>query len=115
MSDKPRTDGSGVGEIRLDADALKLDEKPSANPNPGPSIFHDFHCTHDPCRCVPNDPEWADVLHLRNSLDTPVVESLRYLVDVFVEGGYAEPEDEMHLTAVHRWLFDGGDSGGPDA
>lgn len=22
-----------------------------ANPHPGPSVFHDFDCTHNPCRC----------------------------------------------------------------
>lgn len=23
------------------------------DPNPGPSVSHDFGCTHDPCRCTP--------------------------------------------------------------
>ena len=32
------------------------------------------------------------------------LESIQYLVDVFIEGGYAEDEDLDHLDAIHMWL-----------
>lgn len=32
------------------------------------------------------------------------VESIQYLIDVFIEGGYAEDEDHDHLDAIHEWL-----------
>lgn len=35
-----------------------------AEPNPGPSVFHDFHCTHDPCRCAPRLTVWRRVKRL---------------------------------------------------
>lgn len=34
----------------------------------------------------------------------PPIESIQYLVDVFIEGGYAEEEDLDHLDAIHMWL-----------
>lgn len=34
----------------------------------------------------------------------PPLESVQYLVDVFIEGGYAEDEDLDHLDAIHMWL-----------
>lgn len=34
----------------------------------------------------------------------PPIESIQYLVDVFIEGGYAEDEDLDHLDAIHMWL-----------
>lgn len=36
----------------------------------------------------------------------PPIESIQYLVDVFIEGGYAEEEDLDHLDAIHLWLRD---------
>lgn len=36
----------------------------------------------------------------------PPIESIQYLVDVFIEGGYAEDEDLDHLDAIHYWLRD---------
>ena len=36
----------------------------------------------------------------------PPIESIQYLVDVFIEGGYAEEEDLDHLDAIHMWLRD---------
>ena len=32
------------------------------------------------------------------------IESIQYLVDVFIEGGYAEEEDLDHLDAIYMWL-----------
>ncbi|SRR6266498_3242406 len=32
------------------------------------------------------------------------LESIQYLIDVFIEGGYAEEEDLDHLDAIHMWL-----------
>lgn len=34
---------------------------------------------------------------------TPI-ESIQYLIDVFIEGGYAEEEDLDHLDTIHMWL-----------
>lgn len=39
-----------------------------ANPNPGPSIFHDFDCTHDPCRCISSAAKRAASKHLQAHL-----------------------------------------------
>lgn len=36
----------------------------------------------------------------------PPIDSIQYLVDVFIEGGYAEEEDLDHLDAIHMWLRD---------
>lgn len=36
----------------------------------------------------------------------PPIESIQYLMDVFIEGGYAEEEDLDHLDAIHMWLRD---------
>jgi hypothetical protein len=36
----------------------------------------------------------------------PPIESIQYLVDVFIEGGYAEnDEDCRHLDEIHGWLM----------
>lgn len=32
------------------------------------------------------------------------IESIQYLLDAFIEGGYAETEDIPHLDRVHEWL-----------
>lgn len=36
----------------------------------------------------------------------PPIDSIQYLIDVFIEGGYAEEEDLDHLDAIHMWLRD---------
>lgn len=36
-------------------------------------------------------------------MKTPI-DSIQYLLDVFIEGGYAEEEDLEHIDAVHSWL-----------
>lgn len=34
------------------------------------------------------------------------IDSIQYLVDVFIEGGYAEDdEDCRHLDEIHAWLM----------
>lgn len=33
------------------------------------------------------------------------LESIQYLFDVFIEGGYAEEEDIPHLDEIHAWLL----------
>ena len=37
------------------AEGVRSDEK--SNPNTGPSVVHDFGCTHDPCHCAPMTSE----------------------------------------------------------
>ena len=35
----------------------------------------------------------------------PPIDSIQYLIDVFIEGGYAEDdEDCRHLDEIHAWL-----------
>lgn len=34
----------------------------------------------------------------------PPIESIQYLIDVFIEGGYAEEEDIDHLDAIFMWI-----------
>lgn len=40
-------------------DAERYADCARANPNPGPSVFHDFDCTHDPCRCPARDADYV--------------------------------------------------------
>lgn len=34
------------------------------------------------------------------------IESIQYLLDVFIEGGYAEDEDLDYIDDIHEWLED---------
>jgi hypothetical protein len=52
------------------------------------------------------DPDFARVVQLRGKLNAPTIDSIQYLLDVFIEGGYTEEGDEVHLNVVHRWLTD---------
>jgi hypothetical protein len=63
-------------------------------------------------RVHPYDPDEALVLAAAGALDLPRLESVKYLLDWLIEGGYAEDaEDERHLNAVHGWLVEAGLSG----
>lgn len=58
------------------------------------------------------DPDEMLTQRLRSTLDPPTIESLRYLFDVFIEGGFAEDaEDEFHLDAIFRWFESASRSG----
>lgn len=35
----------------------------------------------------------------------PPFKSIQYLLDVFIENGYAEEEDVPHLDEIHSWLW----------
>lgn len=59
----------------------------------------------------PYDPDKAVVLAAREALDLPRLESVKYLLDVFIEGGYAEDDDVQHIDAVYGWLVDCGQFG----
>ena len=38
------------------------------------------------------------------NLDNPPVESIQYLLDVFIEGGWTEEEDVEHIDRIDEWL-----------
>jgi hypothetical protein len=63
-------------------------------PSPGPSVLHDFGCTHDPCRCRPQPAHEGDLTGRVSAL-TPV-EMLR--LDQWAEALTWTFEDGLYLV-----------------
>ena len=71
----------------------RVREGEHAEPNHGPSISHDFGCTHDPCRCVPTG---VDVTVLRYIAHPNVIAQWTVLLD-------AADELERLRAMVYRY------------
>jgi hypothetical protein len=73
--------------------------QPIHNTDPGPTVMHDFDCTHDPCRCAPA-PQGLRMAVMTPSLDAAISAGhINHMADV-IQAYFAEEDPD-----VARMLF----------